>query len=629
MSARPTKDDLAGLRILLGREDLSDHAAEFVDNLRNLEVENQGERVPTMTKLRLADDLQLPAEIAGQTVGLVGIRGSGKTNTAGVIAEELLDRHQPIVVLDPTDAWWGLRSGYPVFIFGGPHGDIPLAETDGKVLAEFVVTEQVPLILSLRHLRKNAQRRFVTDFCEELYHLKGRDEYRSPLTVFLDEASLFIPQRVLGEAARTVGAVEDLIARGRNSGFGVVLINQRPATINKDVLSQADTILSHRLTSPQDRKALAEWIEENATIEEYKSVLASLATLKTGQAWVWAPSVDIIRQVQIRKRRTFDSSAAPKVGHSVTPPKKLADIDLDKLKGKLAATIEKAKAEDPKQLRIQLVEAKRVLESHRRTIERLEQNPAAVETIKEVPVLRDGQLKRLEDVTGHAQRVVNQFTCLVTELREISNKLWNNIPTKRTNVPTRPDVARRVPIRIHTAPSVRINAQTSALPKVLDTDISRPQQSILDALAWLESVGVKAARRTQVAFLAGASPKSSAFVNNLGALRARTLIGYPSDGNVSLTNIGSQVAHLVDRPLTSDELHDAIYQKLPIPQCKILRAVIDVYPKALDREELASRSLASPTSSTYVNNLGALRSLGFIDYPDRGHVAAQPVLFLE
>jgi hypothetical protein len=81
----------------------------------------------------------------------------GKTNTAGVIAEELLDRGQQIVVLDPTDAWWGLRSDYPVFIFGGPHGDLPLKETDGKTLAEFVVSEQVPIILSLRHLRKGAR----------------------------------------------------------------------------------------------------------------------------------------------------------------------------------------------------------------------------------------------------------------------------------------------------------------------------------------------------------------------------------------------------------------------------------------------------------------------------------------
>lgn len=34
---RPTHEDLAALRILLGREDLSDRHAEFVDSIRNWE----------------------------------------------------------------------------------------------------------------------------------------------------------------------------------------------------------------------------------------------------------------------------------------------------------------------------------------------------------------------------------------------------------------------------------------------------------------------------------------------------------------------------------------------------------------------------------------------------------------
>jgi uncharacterized protein len=363
-----------------------------------------------LSKLKLGDGLALPLDIAGQTVALVGIRGSGKTNTAGVIAEELLDRHQPIVVLDPTDAWWGLRSKYPVFIFGGPKGDLPLQETDGKALAEFVVQEQVPLILSLRHLRKAAQRRLVTDFCEELYHLKGKTEYRSPLTVFIDEAPLFVPQRVMGEVARTVGAVEDLIARGRNSGFGVVLISQRSATLNKDVLTQADTIIAHRLPSPQDRKALGEWIEENASIEEYKAVLSSLPKLKTGEAWVWAPRLDIFRSVQIRPRHTFDSSAAPKVGETITPPKALAEIDLDKLRGKLAAAVEKAKADDPKTLRQRIAALEKELAA----------KPKAVTEQKTVErfVLKDGQLARAEKLIAQLAPIVHEISGAIERTRE-------------------------------------------------------------------------------------------------------------------------------------------------------------------------------------------------------------------
>lgn len=48
-----------------------------------------------MSKLHLADNLKLPTAIATQAISVLGIRGSGKTNTAGVIAEELLAIGQP------------------------------------------------------------------------------------------------------------------------------------------------------------------------------------------------------------------------------------------------------------------------------------------------------------------------------------------------------------------------------------------------------------------------------------------------------------------------------------------------------------------------------------------------------
>jgi hypothetical protein len=92
--------------------------------------------------------------------------------------------------------------------------------------------------------------------------------------VFIDEAPLFVPQRVMGEMARTVGAVEDLILRGRNAGFGVVLISAAVRDAQRRCPTQATRSSSHRLTSPLDRKALTEWIEENATIEKQKEVLS-------------------------------------------------------------------------------------------------------------------------------------------------------------------------------------------------------------------------------------------------------------------------------------------------------------------------------------------------------------------
>ena len=60
-----------------------------------------------------------------------------------------------------------------------------------------------------------------------------------------------------------------------------------------------------------------------------------------------------------------------------------------------------------------------------------------------------------------------------------------------------------------------------------------------------------------------------------------------------------------------------------------MKALIEIYPDPIAKDALAEKIGVSPTSGGYFNNLGALRTLGVIDYPAPGMVAATPVLFLE
>ena len=53
------------------------------------------------TTLDVSRDLDLDLEeIIGQCVAILGIRGSGKSNTAGVIFEELLRHRYPMSIAD-------------------------------------------------------------------------------------------------------------------------------------------------------------------------------------------------------------------------------------------------------------------------------------------------------------------------------------------------------------------------------------------------------------------------------------------------------------------------------------------------------------------------------------------------
>ncbi|MBV9598370.1 MAG: DUF853 domain-containing protein, partial [Chloroflexi bacterium] len=126
--------------------------------------------------------------------------------------------------------------------------------------------------------------------------------------------------------------------------------------------------------------------------------------------------------------------------------------------------------------------------------------------------------------------------------------------------------------------------------------------------------------RSNAAVFSGQSSTSSGFANNLGALRSRGLIDYPAGGRVALTEAGRVLAHPVDSICSIDQLHQAWRAKLSAPQWRILEVLIAVHPKAVSRGWLADESGQSATSSGYANNLGALRSLGLLDYPSSGMV---------
>jgi hypothetical protein len=553
-----------------------------------------------MSSLRLAKGLSLPLEIGTQAMTILGLRGSGKTNTGGVLVEELLKAGQPMVVIDPLDAWWGLcssidgkRAGYPVLVFGGPHGQLPLEETSGKTIAQFIVEEQVPVILSMRHLRKGAQRRLVTDLCEELYHLKGKPQYRQPLTVVIDEAPLFIPQKATNDMARCVGAIEDLAARGRSSGFGVLVISQRSATITKDVLSQSGIIIAHRLTAPQDKKALKDWFEENADVAKLHEILTSLAELKDGEAWVWAPRFSIFEKVQVRLRETFDSSATPKAGAKVIAPKNIAQVDLESLKGRMAASIEKAKLEDPTTLQKRIKELEKQLSAQsapttqgkpvKETVEKI------VEKRVEISVLKEDHVKRLEAaLDGASERIFKPLA----ELQALIGK------HKATPVPPPAKISQKIsqPVSAVRSPVVR------ATPAGEDTGeaLSPGETAILRTVIQFGETA-----REELTVITGY--KKSSRDTYIQRLSAKGLLVTQAGGYVEATEAGH--ARIPDAgPLPTGSELVAFWRPRLSPGEEVLLNALLANPSGLTSERLSEMTEYKKSSrDTYLQRMSAKR----------------------
>jgi hypothetical protein len=137
------------------------------------------------------------------------------------VCEELLKHKLPTCIVDPTGAWWGLKSskdgkseGHPITVLGGDHGDLPLEESAGKMLAELVAAEAPPLILDLSGFSLAGGRRFMTDFAERLY-----EKNRNALHLVLDEADEFAPQRIPKGGERLYGAIDKIVRKGRIRGW--------------------------------------------------------------------------------------------------------------------------------------------------------------------------------------------------------------------------------------------------------------------------------------------------------------------------------------------------------------------------------------------------------------------------
>lgn len=307
-----------------------------------------------MTKeLRISDDLALPLDFVARTSAIIGQRGSGKTSLAAVIAEEMCREALPWVALDPVGVWWGLRalkdgspSPFPIVVFGGEHGDLPFDKGQGRKIAEACVRANVFAVIDLFGESKTTWRTIVRDFCHALLELRPDH----PRHVFLEEAPEFVPQRAshqLGAECKEI--VERLVRLGRNWGYGATVLSQRPATVDKDVLSQCENLFVMRTQGAHDRKALREWTEANASDAMLEKFLDKLAGLPDGGAWFWSPQfMKKFVKIQVRDRLTFHPGDTRKVGGTARSVE-LADVKefVEKVRRELTkarVTVEKPKS---------------------------------------------------------------------------------------------------------------------------------------------------------------------------------------------------------------------------------------------------------------------------------------------
>src|SRR6202040_4287752 len=289
---------------------------------------------PSKLKPHPIPDPALDADIA-----ILGKKGRGKTFTAKGLVERLLQMQRRVLVLDPLSVWWGLKSGadgkspgFPIPVFGGPHADIPLHDAAGPIIGELIVSTGTSAVLDMGQMRKAEQARLVADLLDYLF-----THNRDPLWLVLEEADAFAPQQPMGELTRVLGEVDRIARRGRNFGFRLISLTQRPAKLNKDVLTQLSTLIAMGVTSPQDRDAVKAWVDGNADPDQARAVYDSLARPRMGEGWIWAPDHNLLKRVKFPLIATLDTSKTPTAGDARITAPVLASADLAKITRQIQA----------------------------------------------------------------------------------------------------------------------------------------------------------------------------------------------------------------------------------------------------------------------------------------------------
>jgi len=547
----------------------------------------------------------IPLAALDDRLGFVGTAGSGKTYNAGSCVERLLASGGRVIIPDPLGVWWGLglcsdgktpapwREKGKLVIFGGAHGDLPLNEHAGALIGETVAGMAESAIIDLSAFgTKASEIRFMLAFLTALY----RHASNEPVHLIFDEADMWAPQqeREKGEGPKLLGMMETIVRRGRIKGFIPWLISQRPAVLNKNVLSQVDGLVAFKLTASQDRKAIGEWVKGQADQGEWPIIDASLPTLQTGTGIVWLPSRNVLATAAFPPKLTFDSSRTPKRGEQVER-KELKPLDLDKLKGKLASIEEEQKASDPRALQAELARLKRELAK----VEKVKAAPPQIVHANADEIEKAREAGRSEGYASGVQAAAQAIAALGGKPVKVA----------RSTVPT---------------PSVERVAEA---PVVAKEGLSKAQQKVLNAAAWWGAFGIDKPKREQVAFIAGYSPTSGGFYNLLGGLRTMGLLDYPSGGLVSLTEAGQERADAPAIAPTRDEFHRHVRGKLSGSQLRVFDPILAAWPNEIASDAVAEQAGYSASSGGFFNLRGSLRTLGLIDYPTGGQCRAEDWLF--
>jgi hypothetical protein len=225
-----------------------ENVVEFTPNL-NLNPQADRKLALDITHLGIRDFLEmLPTKLTDSQKGILFealkvVRSYGRYSLEDLI--NVIHEHE-------SKAKWNLITSLEMLreskIFEGP----PVQPTE-------LVKKEVVSIINLRGVQPDIQGIVVARVSQEIFDARKGGKI-PPLLLLIEEAHNFAPERGFGGSAAS-RIIRTLASEGRKFGMGLCVVSQRPARIDKNVLSQCNTQIILKVTNPNDLKAISQSIE--------------------------------------------------------------------------------------------------------------------------------------------------------------------------------------------------------------------------------------------------------------------------------------------------------------------------------------------------------------------------------
>jgi len=240
------------------------------------------------------------------------------SNSASVIAENLLDEGFGLLIVDIDGEYYGLKEEYEILHAGADEEcDIQVTPGHAEKLATLALEQNVPIILDVSSfLDESEARALLTAVAKQLF-VKAK-KLKQPFLLLVEEIHEYIPENgSIDECGRMLIKIGK---RGRKHGLGITGISQRPADVKKDFITQCDWLVWHRLTWNNDTTVVRRVLDG-----EYADAVEDL---DDGEGFLVTDWFESVRRVQFHRKRTFDAGATPGLEEVDRPELKSVSDDL-------------------------------------------------------------------------------------------------------------------------------------------------------------------------------------------------------------------------------------------------------------------------------------------------------------